>query len=89
MQRRILAKSVSAGKVRLIPNFVDVNNMVPLPKANEFSSGHGLDRAFVVTYAGNMGPAQGLETILDAASLLGTSRASCSCWSGKGSCATN
>ncbi len=70
MRRRILEKSVPPDKVRLIPNFVDVNDMVPLPKANEFSRQHGLDRAFVVTYAGNMGPAQGLETILDVASLL-------------------
>jgi colanic acid biosynthesis glycosyl transferase WcaI len=70
MQRRILAKPVPPEKVRLIPNFVDVNDMVPLPKANGFSREHGLDRAFVVTYAGNMGPAQGLHTILDAAALL-------------------
>ena len=70
MQRRILGKSVPADKVHLIPNFVDVNDMVPLPKANEFSRAHGLDRTFVVTYAGNMGPAQGLETVLDAAALL-------------------
>ena len=70
MRRRILEKSVPDDKVRLIPNFVDVNDMAPLPKANPFSREHGLDRAFVVTYAGNMGPAQGLETILDAAALL-------------------
>jgi colanic acid biosynthesis glycosyl transferase WcaI len=70
MQRRILGKSVPAGKVRLIPNFVDVDDLVPLPKANPFGGRHGLDRAFVVSYAGNMGPAQGLDTILGAASLL-------------------
>jgi colanic acid biosynthesis glycosyl transferase WcaI len=70
MRRRILEKSVPADKVRLIPNFVDVNDMAPLPKANGFSREHGLDRAFVVTYAGNMGLAQGLETVLEAASLL-------------------
>jgi colanic acid biosynthesis glycosyl transferase WcaI len=70
MRRRILEKSVAPDKVRLIPNFVDTDDMVPLSKDNEFSREHGLDRAFVVTYAGNMGPAQGLETVLDAASLL-------------------
>lgn len=70
MRRRVLAKSVPGDKVRLIPNFVDVDDMVPLPKANQFSRAHGLDRAFVVTYAGNLGPAQGLDTMLDAASLL-------------------
>jgi len=70
MRRRILAKSVPAENVRLIPNFVDVDDMVPLPKDNGFSREHGFERAFVVTYAGNMGPAQGLHTILDAAALL-------------------
>ena len=71
MRRRILEKSVAPGKVRLIPNFVDTDDMAPLSKDNEFSREHGLERAFVVTYAGNMGPAQGLETVLDVASLLG------------------
>lgn len=70
MRRRILEKSVPEGKVRLIPNFVDVREMAPLSKSNEFSRKHGLDRAFVVSYAGNMGPAQGLEAVLEAASLL-------------------
>lgn len=70
MRRRILAKAVPPENVRLIPNFVDVGYMLPLPKDNTFSREHGLGRAFVVTYAGNMGPAQGLDTILDAAALL-------------------
>ncbi len=70
MRRRILEKSVPDQKVRLIPNFVDVDDMAPLPKSNLFSRQHGLDKAFVVTYAGNMGMAQGLETVLDAAWLL-------------------
>jgi colanic acid biosynthesis glycosyl transferase WcaI len=70
MRRRILAKAVPPEKVRVIPNFVDVGYMQPLPKDNAFSREHGLGQAFVVTYAGNMGPAQGLDTILDAAALL-------------------
>ena len=70
MRRRLLDKGVPAAKIRVIPNFVDVTDMAPLAKANPFSLEHGLDRAFVVTYAGNMGPAQGLETVLDAAVLL-------------------
>lgn len=70
MRQRILQKLVPAEKVRLIPNFVDLDDMAPLPKINEFSRLHGLEREFVVAYAGNMGPAQGLETVLEAASLL-------------------
>ena len=70
MRRRILKKGVPPDKVRLIPNFVDADDLTPGPKANPFSRQHGLDRAFVVAYAGNMGPAQGLDTVLDAAALL-------------------
>ncbi|MGI8785226.1 MAG: glycosyltransferase family 4 protein [Acidobacteriota bacterium] len=70
MRRRILEKGLPEHKVRLIPNFVDVHDMVPLPRANGFGHEHGIDEAFVVSYAGNMGPAQGLETVLEAASLL-------------------
>lgn len=74
MRRRVLAKAVPGEKVRLIPNFVDVGYMQPLPKDNPFSRQHGLVDAFVVTYAGNMGPVQGLHTILDAAVLLAAER---------------
>jgi len=70
MRRRILEKGVPGTKVRLIPNFVDVEDLSPLPRRNAFSREHDLDGSFVVTYAGNMGPAQGLETVLDAATLL-------------------
>jgi colanic acid biosynthesis glycosyl transferase WcaI len=70
MRQRILDKRVPPDKVRLIPNFVDAGQMTPLSKTNAFSRAHGLDQSFVVTYAGNMGPAQGLETVIDAAGLL-------------------
>ena len=70
MRGRLLEKSVPADKIRLIPNFVDVDIIAPLSKTHAFSREHGLDRTFVVTYPGHMGPAQGLETMLEAASLL-------------------
>jgi colanic acid biosynthesis glycosyl transferase WcaI len=70
MRRRILEKSVTPDKVLLIPNFVDVDDLAPLGKDNDFSRAYGLDTRFVVTYAGNMGPVQSLETVLDAAALL-------------------
>lgn len=70
MRRRILDKGVPPANVRLIPNFVDLEDMAPLPRHNAFSREHGLDGHFVVTYAGNMGPAQGLETVLACAARL-------------------
>ena len=70
MYTRVLAKGVPAAKVTLVPNFVDTSVPLAEPRPNAFSRAHGLDDAFVVCYAGNVGPAQGLEALLDAAVLL-------------------
>jgi colanic acid biosynthesis glycosyl transferase WcaI len=69
MRQRLEQKGVASGKLRVIPNAVDLDEFVPRPRENDFARRHGLERRFVVSYAGNMGPAQGLETILDAAAL--------------------
>ena len=70
MRERVVRKGIAAEKVRVVPNFADVDDLVPLGKSNDFSRKHGLDTRFVVTYAGNMGPAQDLDGVIDAASLL-------------------
>jgi colanic acid biosynthesis glycosyl transferase WcaI len=70
MREQLLDKGVSKDKVHVIPNFVDVSDLVPLPKDNDFSRKHNLNNKFVVSYAGNMGPAQGLEHFIDAAKIL-------------------
>jgi len=70
MRERVVTKGIPADKVRVVPNFADVDDLVPLPKDNDFSRRHGLDSRFVVTYAGNMGPAQDLDSVIEAASLL-------------------
>jgi colanic acid biosynthesis glycosyl transferase WcaI len=70
MREQLLEKSVSNDKVHVIPNFVDVSDLLPLKKDNDFSRKHNLYSKFVVSYAGNMGPAQGLEHFIDAAKIL-------------------
>jgi colanic acid biosynthesis glycosyl transferase WcaI len=70
MRERLLAKGVAASKVHVVPNFVDLERLAPVPRRNDFSRRHALDEVFTVTYAGNMGPAQGLDIALDAARLL-------------------
>lgn len=70
MQVRLLQKGTPAQKLEVIPNFVDIAELTPLPKDNAFSREHGLLNYFVVSYAGNMGPAQELETFIDAAERL-------------------
>jgi colanic acid biosynthesis glycosyl transferase WcaI len=69
-QQRLLDKGVPRDRVRIVPNFVDTGLLAAEPRPNAFSRAHRLDDMFVVTYAGNFGPAQQLDTILDAARLL-------------------
>ncbi len=70
MRERVLQKGVPDEKVKVIPNFVDTDDLTPLSKDNAFSREHKIDKKFVVSYAGNIGPAQGLENFVDAAALL-------------------
>ena len=68
--RRLLSKGVPSNKLRVIPNFVDTEFMQPGSRLNDFSASHNLNDKFIVLYAGNIGLAQGFETILEAAYLL-------------------
>lgn len=70
MRQRLLQKGVPDEKIEIIPNFVNLDDMRPLPKDNDFSRSHQIHEKFVVSYSGNMGPAQGLETFIEAAELL-------------------
>ena len=70
MRQRLLEKGVPKDKVMVIPNFVDIDNFFPLPKDNPFSRAHGVHDKFTVSYAGNLGVPQGLNTFLEAAYLL-------------------
>lgn len=57
-------------KVSVLPNWVDTQRIQPAPRANAFRAEHGLGDAFVVSFAGTMGFAQGLDGVLEAAALL-------------------
>jgi colanic acid biosynthesis glycosyl transferase WcaI len=70
MRQRLLEKGVPSDKVEVVPNFVDIGDLSPLPKDNDFSRRHGIQGKFIVSYAGNMGPAQGLESFIDSAGVL-------------------
>ena len=65
--RDLVARSVPEEKLFFTPNFVDVGQMVPLAKANDFAREHGLEDKFVVFYAGNIGLSQGLELLVEVA----------------------
>jgi len=63
-------KGVPGEKVTVLHNWLDTEEMRPLPRDNEFSREHGLNSKFVVGYAGTLGMSQGLLSIIDTAILL-------------------
>ena len=63
---------VPAEKIAVVENGVETDLFAPLPQpaTNELRCELGVEGKFVVCYAGTMGMAHGLETLLDAASQL-------------------
>lgn len=70
LKRNLIDKGVPAGKVEVIPNWADEDLYRPVAPDAALARHHGLQERFNVIYAGNMGPAQALVTVLDAAALL-------------------
>ncbi|WP_414527550.1 WcaI family glycosyltransferase [Nodularia chucula] len=67
----LISKGVKPEKIEQIPNWVDVNFIRPSsPNNNAFRAAHDLDGKFVALYSGNIGLTQGLETVIQAASVL-------------------
>ncbi len=59
--------SRQADKVRVIPNFVDTEHIVPAAHENAYRAEHGLSGRQVVMYAGNVGLSQSLDLVITAA----------------------
>lgn len=57
-------------QVHVIYNWVDTEHIRPGVRCNDFARQHGLADRFVVSYAGTMGWAQDMQTILDSAARL-------------------
>jgi len=69
-RENLLAKGVPGAKISVIPNWVDLEPFaVPAPDINQ-GRRLGLSGRFNVMFAGNMGEAQALETVIEAAALL-------------------
>lgn len=66
----LLKRGVPESKIHLIYDWIDTGVFRPLPRDNTFALEHALVDRFVVLYAGNLGPLQGLHHVLDAADLL-------------------
>ena len=68
--RLIEEKGVPPGKVLFMPNGVDTELFKPRPPDVGLAEELGLQGKSVILYAGNIGTAQGLDTVLQASSLL-------------------
>ncbi|HZL86657.1 MAG TPA: glycosyltransferase family 4 protein [Candidatus Krumholzibacteria bacterium] len=67
MRDGVLATGVAAGKIDTIPNCSDLDRFTPGPVDKRAVPELDLAGAFVVTHAGSMGLANGLDILLDAA----------------------
>ena len=57
-------------RIKVIPNFVDTEAIVPMSRLTNYRRELGIDDALVVMYAGNVGFSQALELMLEAARAL-------------------
>lgn len=69
-QRLVVVKQADPSKTSVIHNWADCFAIVPGPKDNGFARAHDLADRFVVMHSGNVGLAQELDTLLDAAARL-------------------
>lgn len=70
LQENVRAKTSTPAKVRVIPNFVDIEAIAPAARENGYRKEYGLEGKTVVMYAGNVGLSQSLDMVLQAAAAL-------------------
>lgn len=66
--RRHVANRGAGPRARIVPNWVDLS--IRPTGGDEFRKTLGLGEEFVISYAGTMGPGQGLDDVIDAATAL-------------------
>lgn len=69
-KQNLVAKGVPADKIHVIPNWADEEVYRPLPRNDALAAQYGLADRFNILYAGNLGAAQALDNVLDAARRL-------------------
>jgi glycosyltransferase involved in cell wall biosynthesis len=67
----LIAKGVEPDRINVISNWIDTASYSPVPPDAALARETNLDGRFNVMFAGNMGEAQGLQTVVEAAQLLG------------------
>jgi glycosyltransferase involved in cell wall biosynthesis len=70
MKRRVEEKGVPSERIRVIPNWGDAGDVVPMPHENEWARRHKLAKRFVVMHSGNIGHAQNLDALVRSTTFL-------------------
>ncbi len=70
MSTRLVVKGARRERIVVIPNWVDTDEITPQPRDNPWAHENDLVDRFVVMHSGNVGHAQGVETLVQAAALL-------------------
>ena len=72
MLQKLEKKGVAYDRIRLFPNWINVDDIYPLHHSNYFREHLKINSdTFVALYSGNMGEKQGLESVIDAAQYVG------------------
>lgn len=69
MCKKIVERGADPGKVKQVYNWVDLDAFAPASGSGQRAA-CGLQGKFVVLFAGNMGKAQGLDVVVEAAAML-------------------
>ena len=70
MHAQLLQKGVASNKLEVLTDWANEGVFYPAPPDYEYRSRLGIGEGFVIMFAGQLGIAQGLDTLLDAAYLL-------------------
>ena len=72
IKKNIMEKGVAEDKIHIIPNWIDTETTVPVPfEDNALAKELGIEAGkFRVVYAGNLGLMQGVDTLIDTATLM-------------------
>lgn len=74
MKKRLIEKGVPEQKIEVIYNWCDAAQTCPAEKNEELAKSLNMAGRFNIVFAGNMGKAQALEPVLDAAKIVGDKR---------------
>jgi colanic acid biosynthesis glycosyl transferase WcaI len=69
-KRELQERGVRGEKIEVIYNWCNEESLDIQPRKSELSEELGLNETFNIMFAGNIGKAQGLESVLDAASII-------------------